>query len=140
MYKVGDVLKTTVPYTSTGKDAKNRWFVYLGKVNFAQNPRNIFLFTTTTQIQKYKDDPKCVYVEFKAKDSVFEEDCLLCLDSIEDSFTEDVFNDKYMPEYKDRLSEGKLIEIAQKIKMADIAPIVIKDIISSFRADGIKTR
>lgn len=34
MHKVGDVLKVTVPYTSTGKEPKCRWFVFFREAKF----------------------------------------------------------------------------------------------------------
>ncbi|MBP5465409.1 MAG: hypothetical protein J6Y13_09595 [Treponema sp.] len=49
MPKVGDVFRTEDEYSSTGFDAKPRWFIYLGKVSTFQTPQNIFLCTTTMQ-------------------------------------------------------------------------------------------
>lgn len=140
MYKVGDVVKTTVLYTSTGKEAKKRWFVYLGKVDFTQNPRNIFLCTTTTEMEKYKENKDCVYVEFSPETSIFEEECLLCLDYLETSYTEDKFNEIYKPELKGRLTEEKLKEIARKIDKADLPKKIKNDILQSFRVDSVSTR
>ena len=78
-------------------------------------------------------------MEFKAETSCFDKDCLLCLDEIESSFTEDDFVNKFKPEDKGRISEDKLREIAVKIKKADLAPKIIKDILSSFKLDEIPT-
>ncbi len=140
MYKVGDVLKATKAYTSTGTDAKNRWFVCLGRVNFTRIPRNVFLCTTTTQIQRYEGTKKSSCVFFSSRDTCFTDDCLLCLDEIEDAFTEEEFNEKYNPEFRGRLSDGKLKEIARKLAQADIPKAVMNDILDSFRKDGIATR
>ena len=78
-------------------------------------------------------------MEFKAETSCFDKDCLLCLDEIESSFTEDDFINKFKPEDKGRISEDKLKEIAIKIKKADLAPKVIKDILASFKLDEVPT-
>lgn len=139
MYKVGDVLKTTVLYTTTGREPKCRWFVFLGRLNFTNNPRNIYLCTATTQIQRYKEN-NSVYVFFSEHSSCFEKDCIICLDEIEDSYTEKEFNDRYKPEIKGRISDDKLKEIATKIRRADLSPKVIGDIVDSFKRDGIPTK
>ena len=139
MHKVGDVLKVTVPYTSTGKEPKCRWFVFLGRLNFTENPRNAYLCTSTTEIDKYKNNKNSTWGEFKAESSCFDEDCLLCLDEIESSFTEDDFVNKFRPKEKGRITDEKLKEIAKKIKNADLAPKIIKDILDSFKLDEIPT-
>lgn len=43
MPKIGDVFRTEKDYTSTGREAKPRWFVYLGRVSVFEEPRNIYL-------------------------------------------------------------------------------------------------
>lgn len=123
-----------------GNDEKYRWFVFIGRQNFVDNPRCIYLCTTTTQIHKYKQNKKSVCVEFKEKDSCFISDCIVCLDEIETSFTEEEFNKKYKPEYKGMVSQEKLREIARKLKQADISPKVIKDILDSFKKDEVPTK
>lgn len=140
MLKVGDVVKSTVLYTSTGKEPKCRWFVFLGRMNFVESPRNIYLCTTTTEIDKYKAFKPSVCVEFKAQSSCFTDDCLLCLDEIESNFTEEEFNKKYKPDLKGQVSDDKLHEIVTKIKKADLAPKIIRDILEAFRLDGISTK
>lgn len=140
MYKIGTVIRTTLPYKSFGVDEKERWFVFLGRVNFTRSPRNIYLCTTTTQIQKYKENPSSTYVFFSEKNSCFDRDCILCLDEIEDSYTETEFNLKFKPEYKGEITKEKLREIAIKIKKADLPKIIIDDILESFKLEGISTK
>lgn len=139
MYKVGDVLRVTQPYSFTGTDKKCRWFVFLGRCHFAENPRNIFLCTTTTQLEKYRINKASVCVEFKADNSCFDRDCLLCLDELEDSFTEDAFISRFQPETKGNVGLYKLQEILQKLRQADVSPRIVQDIIDSFRLDEIPT-
>ena len=139
MYKVGDVLRVSQPYSSTGTEAKCRWFVFLGRCHFAEIPRNIFLCTATTQLEKYKAHKYAVCVEFKAANSCFDRDCLLCLDELETSFTEDAFISKFQPEMKGSIGLDKLREILQKLKQADVSPRIVHDIAESFRLDGIPT-
>lgn len=95
--------------------------------------------TSTTEIDKYKNNKNSTWVEFKAESSCFDEDCLLCLDEIESSFTEDDFVNKFRPKEKGRITDEKLKEIAKKIKNADLAPKIIKDILDSFKLDEIPT-
>lgn len=140
MHKVGDVIKVTIPYTSTGNEPKLRWFVFLGRLSFIENPRNAYLCTTTTEIEKYKQNKQSTWVEFKQGTSCFEEDCLLCLDEIESNFTEEEFDNKFKPDFKGHLSEEQLKTIARKIIKADLAPKIIKDILESFRLEGIPTK
>ena len=140
MHKVGDVIRVTIPYTSTGNEPKCRWFVFLGRLNFTENPRNAYLCTTTTEIEKYKKKKSSAFIELKAEFSCFDEDCLLCLDEIESSFTEEEFDAKFKPENKGRLSTEQLKDIAKKIVTADLARKVIQDILDSFRLEGIPTK
>lgn len=141
MLRVGDVVKISKPYSAIGDDEKLRWFVFLGRLDFSQNPRNAYFCTTTTQIKKYKRIKASSCVEFKANpDSCFSEDCLLCLDEIESSFTEEDFVAKFNPEFKGRISDEKLKEIVQKVQEADLPKIVKDDILFSFRVDEIPTK
>lgn len=110
---------------------------FLGRLNFAENPRNAYLCTATTEIDKYKNNKNSTWVEFKAESSCFDKDCLLCLDEIESSFTEDDFVNKFKPEDKGRINEDKLREIAVKIKKADLAPKI--NILAAFKLDEIPT-
>lgn len=82
MPKIGDVFRTEKDYTSTGREAKPRWFVYLGRVSVFEEPRNIYLCTTTTQISsvRYKNLSSDSLVYFYRKDGLFESDCLLYLE------------------------------------------------------------
>ena len=63
----------------------------------------------------------------------------MCLDEIESSFTEDDFVNKFRPKEKGRITDEKLKKIAKKIKNADLAPKIIKDILDSFKLDEIPT-
>lgn len=139
MPKVGDVFRTEKDYTSTGFDPKPRWFIYLGKVSVFNNPQNIFLCTTTTQLQNYKSEPQNTLVYFFKKDGLFTEDCLAYLKSIETGFTFEKFTTYYEPVFKGNIGYNKLREIILKLKSIGISRRIMQDILDSFRLDGVPT-
>lgn len=138
MHDVGDVFRTEEPFTSTGSDAKSRWFIYLGRVSCFEKPLNIFLCTTTTQLQNYIQRPNTCIVYFYAKDGIFTKDCLIDLESIQTNWTQEKF-ETFRPVWKGRLSIEKLKEIVQKIKNVNISRKILKDILESFRLANIPT-
>lgn len=141
MPKIGDVFRTEKDYTSTGREAKPRWFVYLGRVSVFEEPRNIYLCTTTTQISsvRYKNLSSDSLVYFYRKDGLFESDCLLYLEDIISQFTEQKFKE-YNPVYKGNIGNKKLSEIIRKIKTVEISGKIKRDILESFRLEGVSTR
>lgn len=138
MPKVGDVFRTEEKYSSTGFDAKSRWFIYLGRVSAFQKPQNIFLCTTTTQLKSYSEVPQKALVYFYQKDGLFDKDCLVYLKDIKTEFTQEKF-DSYSPVYKGNIGMDKLHEIIQKLKNVGISKHILQDILESFRLDGIPT-
>lgn len=138
MPKVGDVFRVEKEYTSTGNNAKQRWFIYLGKVSVFQNPQNIFLCTTTTNLPLYASLPKNTIVYFNKKDGLFTENCLIYLKTITTEFTQEKF-DEYNPVFKGNIGSNKLREIIIKLKTVGIAQRLLQDILNSFRLDGIPT-
>ena len=138
MPKVGDVFRVEKEYTSTGNNAKQRWFIYLGKVSVFQNPQNIFLCTTTTNLSLYSDLPKNTIVYFSQGNGLFTENCLIYLKTIKTEFTQEKF-DEYDPIFKGNIGKDKLHEIITKLKTAGIAQRLLQDILNSYRLDGIPT-
>lgn len=141
MPKFGDVFRTQKEYTSTGKEAKPRWFIYLGQVSYFETPKNIYLCTTTTQInsQRYKNVDSSSLIYFYCKDGLFETDCLIYLDDIITNFTQEDF-DKYLPIYKGNIGKDKILEIIRKLKSVDISNKIKKDIFEFCQLEGISTK
>lgn len=134
-YKVGQVYKMQKPFTSTGTDAKERYFICLGRSSVFDTPIYLFSCTTTTNKKAYfgKDN---VCVEFEYSKDLFTQPCLICLDNLFDNMTESEF-EFYDPKFVGGISFEKLREIKRKLELADISPKVKRDIYNSFVLDGI---
>lgn len=133
-YKVGQAYKTTKPFTSIGFDAKERYFIYLGRSNIFESPIYFFSCTTTTRFENYKNK-KSVCVEFNYSPTLFTQHCLICLDNLFDNMTVTEF-EFYEPKLIGSIDKTKIKEIKEKLPKADISPIVLKDILASFKRDG----
>lgn len=141
MPKFGDVFRTEKEYTSTGKEAKPRWFIYLGQVSCFETPKNIYLCTTTTQLKskRYQNLSPEYLVYFYKKNGIFESDCLIYLEDIITQFTQSDF-DEYEPVYKGNIGNDKIIEIIKKLKLIDVANKIKKDIFAFCQREGISTK
>ncbi len=141
MPKFGDVFRTEKDYTSTGKEAKPRWFIYLGQVSCFESPKNIYLCTTTTQMnsQRYKNVGSDSLVYFYSRGGLFESDCLIYLEDIITQFTQNDF-DEYEPVYKGNIGKDKIVEIIRKLKSAGISNKIKKDIFAFCQLEGISTK
>ena len=85
-YKVGQVYKMKKPFTSTGTDAKERYFICLGKSSVFDMPIYLFTCTTTTKKESYRGKEK-VCIEFEYSEELFTQPCLICLDRIFENMT-----------------------------------------------------
>ena len=135
-YKVGQVYKMKKPFTSTGTDAKERYFICLGKSSVFDMPIYLFTCTTTTKKESYRGKEK-VCIEFEYSEELFTQPCLICLDRIFENMTVAEF-EFYEPIFIGNISLEKLREIKKKLEFADISPKVKKDILNSYALDGIK--
>lgn len=133
--KVGEVYRTSKPFTSTGFDAKERYFIYLGRTSILDSPIYLFSCTTTTRLENYKGKENvCVYFDYSKE--LFTQSCLICLDNVFDNMTKTEF-ESYEPKLVGTINLEKLREIKQKLENADIMPKVKKDIFNSFVLDNI---
>lgn len=133
-YKAGQVYKTTKPFTSIGFDAKERYFICLGRSSILDSPVYFFSCTTTTRFENYKDK-KTICIEFEYSPTLFTQPCLICLDDLFDNMTISEF-ESYNPKLIGNINETKIKEIKEKLPKADLSPIIIKDIFASFLRDG----
>ena len=133
-YKVGQVYKTKQKFTSTGTDAKQRYFICLGRSSIMDCPIYFFACTTTTRFENYKNK-KNVCVEFEYSSDLFTQPCLICLDNLFDNMTISEF-ESYEPIFIGNITAIKIKEIKNKLPKADISPIILKDIFASFLRDG----
>lgn len=133
-YKVGQVYKTTKPFSSTGFDAKERYFIYLGRSSILENPIYFFSCTTTTRFENYKDR-KRICVRFEYSPTLFTQPCLICLDNLFDNMTVSEF-ESFNPKFIGNIDKSKIKEIKEKLPKSNISPIILKDILASFIRDG----
>ena len=100
--KLGSVfIWKNFPFRREGKQ-KDRYFVYFRKSHYPDNPIEVFLITTTSKVNKYKEEgarKNHIYCKFKAGDFRFVEDSILDLDSCY-SIEEEIF-----AKYKDDMEE-----------------------------------
>lgn len=133
-YKVGQVYRTEQKFTATGADAKQRYFICLGRSSIMDCPIYFFACTTTTRFENYKYK-KDVCVEFEYSKELFSQPCLICLDNLFDNITISEF-ESYKPIFIGNIDKIKIQEIKTKLKKADISKMVSKDIFDSFTRDG----
>jgi len=82
--KAGTVIKwNNFPHPRFGKEIKTRWFICLGNSGILTEPVFIYLCTTTTNLDDFKQGGKKerhTTCQFKANITPFEEDCVLDID------------------------------------------------------------
>jgi hypothetical protein len=122
---------------------KDRWFVYLGTSSIVVKPLNVFIFTTTSQINLYesgnKRENKKNTIYFKAGDFGFDLDCILDVFNFQNNWTIEEF-EKYKDNFdiKEKVSDEKLKIIYEKIlKENSIQKIIKTDIRRNLNSIGI---
>ena len=122
---------------------KNRWFVYLGTSSILSTPQNVFIFTTTSQLNLYepgnKRESNKNTINFKFGEFGFEADCILDVFYFQNNWTLQEF-ERYKDFFiiKDKVSDEKLKIIYEKIlKENSIQKIIKADIRRNLNNIGI---
>lgn len=128
------------PYQHDEK-IKDRWFVFLGRMDITNNPVFYYMQTTTTNIDVFeKGGPRQSHktIKMTAAETPFREDCVLDATIATVNLTEEQL-DKFSPcfKYKGHLPENKKMEILKKIDTT-YSKIKCRDIRNSFHRDGMK--
>jgi hypothetical protein len=137
--KCGDVFKwIDFPYQNDGK-IKDRWFIYLGRMDITSSPLFYYMQTTTTQIGDFDNGNRVDHktVLLKATETPFQLNCLMDVSIPLLKFTSELIlsvEDKCI--YKGHLPENKKREILKKIEKT-ISKVQYRDIRESFRRDGL---
>lgn len=119
-FEVGKVYKLNRLFSDRedGKDAKRRYFLYLGNSSeFLSNPIFVYVATSTTRLAQFADGEKRAgenFIRFCAGSYGFSEDCVVCLDDLKTYMTEPLFA-SYEPEEKGMLDEHMLRRVYEKI-------------------------
>ena len=124
------------------KVIKDRWFVYLGKYRYGDTNKNLYLFTTTTQMQYYLpggEREKKIRISFKGGNYGFEKDCILDIDFGPEAIPEINLYDNSNITVKGLLPENILRQIHNLIERTKhISPKVKMDIHNSYIMAGIE--
>lgn len=136
-YTVGDVFRTELPFSENGKNAKPRWFIYLGKSCMGTTPVFLYIATTTTQADKYHADD--ILYTFCQGECGFTHDCILTYMDIKNYIDASLF-ESYKPIKISQVPKNILTQIWKKLKKIHKIKRQIKDDIrDSFRLVGIPT-
>lgn len=135
MFKIGSVYKTNKLFSSYDKNAKHRYFIYLGSTDKTLGPLFLYFVTTTTKIHKKSE----ILYTFKAGEYGFTRDCIIIDSDIKTDMDESVFN-AYEPVYISQIPNNILSVIYKNIqKSKAISNIIKNDIKYNFRVAGIPT-
>lgn len=142
--EVGTVIKWhNFPAPRFGTEIKPRWFICIGfSATFAQFSE-IYLYTTTTQLEQFKrGGSRGAHSHFIFKCNqykVFEQDCAIDFHEPPYSISQSLYEQKQVNiEVKGKLREQDLRMIYNKLLPSPaIAPIVLRDIHSSYNKAGI---
>ena len=138
--KLGSVfIWKNFPFRKEGKE-KDRYFIYFGKSHYPENPINVFLITTTSNVNEYEEGARKnhIYYKFKAGYFGFVEDCILDLDSCYSIKEENFAKHEDDMEEKGKLPETVLKNIYNLIlKSKNISMKVKQDIHYNYNLEGI---
>lgn len=129
--KIGTVFKwKNYPEQKDGV-IKDRWFVYLGTSSTLSPPLNVFIFTTTSQINLYepwniRKNNKNI-INFKAGECGFDVDCILDVFFFQNNWTLGEF-EKYKNDFdiKGKISNDRLKNIYGKVLNEESIQTIIK--------------
>ena len=119
-FEIGGIYRTENAFSGRmdGREAKSRWFIYLGKSGLFEKPVLLYLLTATTQIHHFQtggDKAGMNYVLFPAGCCGFEADCAVCADELIDNMSLSAF-EQLVPVKKGKLSDQKAKELYEKIR------------------------
>ena len=142
-YKVGAIykLKRSFSDRKDGKDAKKRYFLYLGNTSeLWASSLYVYVATSTTQIAQFEtggEKASASFLKFNAGSYGFTADCVICFDEIKTYMTEECF-DKYEPEEIGQLDAKMLKKVYSKILESNRVSKAVKiDIHSCFNRISI---
>ena len=128
------------PKQQDGK-VKDRYFLYLGKSCFTDNPIMVFLITATSRVYYYEEDGNRTqhnYIKFKSGQYCFPKDSIIDVGSI------DFLEEKYFLNHKENIEEKTVLpeSILKKIYNLIISSRVISlkvknDIHNNYNLNGI---
>jgi len=139
--KLGSVfIWRNFPFQGDGK-VKDRYFIYLGKSRYPDNPIMVFLITATSRVHYYEEGEIRIrhnYIKFKSGQFCFAKDCIVDVDSIDNLKEMDFLNHKKDIEEKTVLTEFILKKIYNLILKSKYISMKIKqDIHTNYNFDGI---
>lgn len=139
--KLGSVFMwRNFPLQEDGK-VKDRYFIYLGKSCYTDNPIMVFLITATSRVHYYEEGGNRThhnYIEFKAGQFCFTKDCIFDVNFTDHLEEINFLNHKEDIEEKTVLPESILKKIYNLIlNSKTISQKIKKDIYINYNLGGI---
>lgn len=142
-FEIGTVFRwNKFPDPRFDKEIKARWFIYLGDSGILSQVLFAYICTTTTSKTRHSQiggiQQTHHLIEFKTKNTPFENDCVLDCDEPPYSYGKKLLENHPDIEIKGKLEEPKLREIYNSINRSFSYSAIIKDDIhNSFNKAGI---